>query len=269
MALPRPSATTTALITGASSGLGREFALQLAALGHHVTVVARRGELLDTLADELNAGDAPGGVSVVVADLTQSSQRQLLLDALLEAGRTPSILINNAGFSTTGAAAKADPEREVAMVRTNVEAVVALTVAVLPAMVVAREGAILNVASTASFQPLPGQAGYGASKAFVLSYTEAISAEVSQFGIAVTALCPGPVATGFAEAAGFSEEEAGIMPKFLWVSPHDVVRAGIEGLVASKRVVIPGTANNVLAHVARHSPRGPLLGALKKYHPSL
>ena len=269
MSLPRPSATTTALITGASSGLGREFAIQLAALGHHVTIVARRGDLLDQLAEELTAGDAPGGVSVIVADLSESSQRQELLDTLERNGRTPSILINNAGFSTTGPAAKANEAAEVSMVRTNVEAVVALTVAVLPAMVAASEGAILNVASTASFQPLPGQAGYGASKAFVLSYTEAVSAEVSQFGIAVTALCPGPVETGFAEAAGFTEAEAGVMPKFLWVSPHDVVRAGIDGLVASKRVVIPGAANNVLAHGAHHSPRGPLLSALKKYHPSL
>ena len=127
------------------------------------------------------------------------------------------------------------------MVRTDVEAVVDLCTLFVPAMASRRRGAVLNTASTAGFQPLPGQAGYSASKAFVLSYTQALRAELRPLGVTVTALCPGPVETGFAEAAGFSEDEAtAALPKFLWVAAPEVARAAVDGLEKDKAVVIPG-----------------------------
>jgi len=221
------------------------------------------------LAEEIARGGAPEPVLIVVADLATKSGRDLLWKKLAEAGRTPSVLINNAGFSTIGPVSAGTVEREVALVRTNVEAVVALTTKALSFMVEANRGAILNVASTAAFQPLPGQAAYGASKAFVLSYTHAVAAEVAEKNITVTALCPGPVETGFAEAAGFSEEATKVLPKAMWVDADKVARAGLEGLGQGDRVVIPGAVNRVAASVSRHAPQALLSKILAKRHPQL
>ena len=265
MALPRPSSTTTAIVTGASSGLGIHFATELASLGHHVTIVARREAPMVALADTIARSGAPAPVLIVVADLSTKSGRK----KVAESGRTPSVLINNAGFSTIGPVSRAEVEREVALVRTNVEAVVALSTKALSFMVDAGAGAILNVASTAAFQPLPGQGAYGASKAFVLSYTHALAAEVAGSNITVTALCPGPVETGFAEAAGFSEEAVNVLPKIMWVRADNVARAGLEGLGQGTSVVIPGLVNNVAAKFSRHAPPAFLAKVLAKRHPQL
>jgi len=156
------------------------------------------------------------------------------------------------------------------MVRTDVEAVVHLCSLFTPGMVERRSGCILNVASTAAFQPIPGQAGYGASKAFVLSYSHAIREELRSEGVTVTALCPGPVDTGFGEAAGFDPDEvATLMPPLFWVAASEVAKAGVDGMDANRAVVIPGLPNRVSARAAWLSPRRVLLPMLAKVHPGM
>lgn len=206
----------------------------------------------------------------MAADLTEADSRAQLPTKLDELGLTPDILVNNAGFSTMGPVQRADRARELAMVRTNVEAVVDLCTLFVPGMTTRRRGAVLNTASTAAFQPLPGQAGYGASKAFVLSYSRALGAELRSAGVTVTALCPGPVETGFVEAAGMTDEEAAeTMPKFMWVPAAQVAAAAVEGLEAGRPVVIPGAANRVAAGVAYLTPKALLLPFMAKGHPAL
>jgi len=266
MALPAPAADTTAVITGASAGLGAQFAEQLSALGYHVTVVARRRDRLDELVASCSR-TGRSGATAIAADLSSGAGRDGFLEELAATGRRCSILINNAGFSTLGPVATADRAAEVQMVATNCTAVVDLTTALLPAMVAARSGAVCNVASTAAFQPVPFQAGYGATKAFVLSYTEALAAEVAGRGVTVTALCPGPVATEFASVAGFTDESVNVLPKVMWVDAAAVVGAAIGGLRTSRRVVIPGRVNAISALVARFSPRGPLTAVMARRHP--
>ncbi|MFN8052690.1 MAG: SDR family oxidoreductase [Acidimicrobiales bacterium] len=269
MALPAPSPASTSIVTGASSGIGAEIARQLAARGHGVTLVARREGPLAELATEL-ASVHKVRAEVVAADLTDADARANIATELGERGLTASILVNNAGLSTMGPVATSTPEREIAMIRTDVEAVAHLCSLFLPGMVDAGAGAILNVASTAAFQPLPGQAGYGASKAFVLSYSHAMRGELAGSGVTVTVLCPGPVETGFAEAAGISNEEAeGALPKFMWVSAVDVARQAVDGLTSGKSVVIPGAANRASAATAYLTPRKLLVPILAKMHPAL
>jgi short-subunit dehydrogenase len=269
MALPVPGPDRTALVTGASSGIGVELARQLAARGHGVTLVARREDRLRALADEL-AASAGVRTEVIAADLTDPASREGVVRQLDERSLEVDILVNNAGFSTMGPVQRSDPDREVAMVRTDVEAVLHLCSIVIPGMVSRGRGAVLNVASTAAFQPIPGQAGYAASKAFVLSYSRAIGQELRGTGVTVTTLCPGPVETEFAEAAGIGDEEAGeAMPKFMWVSAPDVAKAAVDGLAKGRPVVIPGAANRALAQVSHHAPRGIILSVLARQHPAL
>jgi short-subunit dehydrogenase len=269
MSLPVPAPDRTALVTGASSGIGAEIARCLARRGHGVTLVARREGRLRELADEVAAATGVRA-EVIAADLTDVASRNRIVAQLGERGLTASILVNNAGFSTMGPVAKSDPEREVAMVRTDVEAVVHLCSAMVPGMVERGSGAVINVASTAAFQPLPGQAGYGASKAFVLSYGRALGAELSGTGVTVTTLCPGPVETGFAEAAGISDEEASTaLPKLMWVPAAAVAVAAVDGADRGRPVVIPGAPNRLLASIAHHAPRRLVLPILARQHPSL
>ena len=201
MALPAPKENTTAIVTGASSGIGAEIARELARRGHGLTLVARREDRLRTLADELVQAHAVR-TEVIAADLTDADARGTLPVRLADLGLTPDILVNNAGFTTMGPVHKADRAAELAMIRTDVEAVVDLCTLFVAGMVTRHRGAVLNTASTAAFQPLPGQAGYGASKAFVLSYGRALGAELRGTGVTVTTLCPGPVETGFAGVGG-------------------------------------------------------------------
>jgi uncharacterized protein len=269
MALPTPKENTTALVTGASSGIGADLARELARRGHGVTVVARREDRLKALADEIAAAHAVR-TEVIAADLADASSRAELPDALQRLGLTADILVNNAGFTTMGPVSRADHRAETALVRTNVEAVVDLCTLFVPGMVTRRRGAVLNTASTAAFQPLPGQASYGASKAFVLSYSRALGAELRGKGVTVTALCPGPVETGFAEAAGMTDEEASeTLPKIMWVPAADVAKAAIDGLAAGRAVVIPGTVNRTAAALAHLAPKSFLLPLMAQRHPSL
>jgi short-subunit dehydrogenase len=251
MALPAPSPDSTCLVTGASSGIGAEFARELARRGHRVTLVARREERLRELAAELG-----GRAEVHAADVTDPNARAGLAEALAAQGTRVDVLVNNAGFSTSGP-----------FVRTNIEAVVDFCALFAPAMVERGSGAILNVASTAAFQPLPMQAGYAATKAFVLSFTESLHAELSGSGVAVTALCPGPVKTEFVEVANLQRAEA-TMPDFLWHGPEEVAKAGIDGLEHGKRVIIPGVLNRAGAIGGQHAPRSVVLRLASRVHPA-
>ncbi len=269
MALPPPSPRATCLITGASSGIGTEIARELARRGHGVTLVARRTDRLRTLADELEDAYRVRA-EVVTADVSDGDARTGLVNEMAQRELTVDVLVNNAGFTTMGPVHLAERARELLMLRTDVEAVADLCTLFVPGMVERRRGAILNTASTAAFQPLPGQAGYGASKAFVLSYSEALATEVKDRGVTVTALCPGPVATGFAESAGMTDDEvAGSLPRFMWVPADVVARAGIAGLEAGRSVVIPGNANKVGAAAAHLLPNRLFLGLLARQHPAL
>ncbi len=269
MALPPPSSTSTALVTGASSGIGADLARELAQRGHGVTLVARRQARLTELAAELHR--AHGVRSEVIAlDLTDPAARGGLPGILAERDLSVDVLVNNAGLSTTGPVYRSDRHREMAMIRTDVEAVIDLCSIFLPGMVERRRGAVLNVASTAAFQPLPGQAGYGASKAFVLSYSRAVRAELRGTGVSLTVLCPGPVKTEFAEAAGFTQEESeNSLPKFMWLPAAQVAHLAVVGMEQGKGVVIPGFANQVGARFARNAPPQALAAFLARRHPAL
>ena len=238
--------TPVALITGASAGLGSEFARQLSAKGYRLVLVARRKDRLDALAAELGhartvASDlsAPGAVAALMADLAAHDE-------------TVSLLVNNAGFGLVGTFAALDGARQRAMIDLNCGALVELAHAVLPDMLAKKRGLILNVASTGAFQPGPGIAVYFATKAFVLSFSEALHEEVKASGVTVTALCPGPTATEFGAVAGLADNA--VFDKFA-VEPEGVVRAGIEGLAAGRAVVVPGLLNKAGAQGHRLLPR--------------
>ena len=269
MTLPAPAPDRTALVTGASSGIGVEIARDLARRGHGVTLVARREDRLQELADELAAAHGVR-TEVIGADLAEPGSRAAVVDEVAERGLTIEVLVNNAGLSTSGPVHRSDVEAELRMVRVDVEAVVELCSRVLPAMVARGRGAVLNVASVGSFQPLPGQAGYGAAKAFVLSYTQGIQGEVRGTGVTVTALCPGPVRTGFGEAAGLDPAASeAALPSFMWVEADEVARAGVAGLDRGRSVIIPGSANAVAAQAGRLVPRSVLVPLLARQHPAL
>lgn len=268
MSLPQPAADRTAVVTGASSGIGAEIARDLARRGHGVTLVARSVGKLEALATELRGAGVRA--EVIGADLTDRGARAGLLGAIEARGLTVDVLVNNAGYSTLGPVATSDPDREMSMVELDVMAVVDLCSRFVPGMATRRRGAVLNVASTAAFQPLPGQAGYGAGKVFVLSYTQSLAAELKGTGITATTLCPGPVETGFGERAGFSDEDAkNALPAVMWVSAKDVAKQAVEGLDKGRLVVIPGRANKVAAALSQVTPRTLLLPYLAKSHPGL
>ena len=265
MTLPVPSAKHVAVVTGASSGIGAEIARDLSRRGHELVLVARSADKLQALADELGTA-----AHVVPADLGDAQGRARLVADLGSRGLVPQILVNNAGFSTLGPVHRSDPEAELSLVEVDVAAVADLCSRLLPGMVERGTGAVLNVASTAAFQPLPGQAAYGAAKAFVLSYTRSLSAELKGTGVSATALCPGPVDTGFGEAAGFSKGDAeDALPAFLWVPAADVAQAAVEGMDKGTLVVIPGLANRAGAAFAHLMPKRVLRPMLAKNHPGL
>lgn len=257
MAIPDPSKDSAALVTGASSGIGADIARSLAQRGHNVVLVARREERLVELAKEL--GDAHQvRAEVVAVDLQARSGRKTMLKAIEALGLRVDILINNAGFGSAGLFQRLDGEREAELVRLNCEVVVSLCGEFVPKMVDRGAGAVLNVASTAGFQPLPTQATYSASKAFVLTFTQALTADLHGTGVTATALCPGPVKTEFGEVAGLQLES--VMPEFAWVDSPDVAEAGVKGLERGKGVVIPGLINRATAVGGQFTPRSLLLG---------
>ena len=180
-----------------------------------------------------------------------------------QGSRVVEVLVNNAGYGSRGDFVTNSRERMVGMVRINVEAVVDLTSLILPGMVERGRGSILNVASMASFQPLPGAAVYGATKAFVLSFSEAIRTELRGTGVTVTAVCPGPVKTEFTEAAGMAGVESDT-PDLIWLSAEDVARSAVSGAAADKRVVVPGVVQRAGTFVGQHSPRSIVLPVIQR-----
>lgn len=265
MSLPPPGPDRTAVVTGASSGIGTEIARELARRGHLVTLIARSEDKLTTLAAEIG-----NGAQVLAADLSDRAARAALLDTLQARGLTPDILVNNAGLSTLGPVHRADPDAEMNLIEVDVVAVTDLSTRFLRGMVDRHRGALLNVASTAAFQPLPGQAAYGGAKAYVLSYTQSLAAELRGTGVTATALCPGPVKTGFGPAAGFSDEDAeAALPSFMWLSAEQVAKVGVAAMDRGRLVAIPGAANRVASVFAQITPRKLLLPVLAKNHPGL
>jgi short-subunit dehydrogenase len=263
VALPRPAADRAAVVTGASSGIGDAIARELARRGHQLVLVARRADRLDELARRLG----PRAHSLP-ADLSQAADRAALLDRVESLGVFPDILVNSAGLSTLGPVARSVPAEELNLVEVDA-AVVDLCSRFVPGMVERRRGAVLNVASVAGFGPLPGQAAYAAAKAFVLSYTESLREELRDSGVTATALCPGPVDTGFGESAGFSKDDEATLPKFLWKSADEVAGMAVDGLAAGRGVVVPGVFNRAAAAIYRLAPRAVLLPLLARNHPGM
>jgi len=264
VALPQPEFHSTCLVTGASSGIGADVARSLARRGHGLTLVARRADRLDELAEELRSAHGVR-VEVIACDLSDAEGRGRMLDRLAELAVNVEVLVNIAGFGTAGAFAELDAEHELEMVRLNVEALVALCARFAPEMVRRRRGAILNVASMAAFQPLPRQATYAATKAFVLSFTVALHAELAPSGVTAPTLCPGPVRTEFADVAGIGEEAMG--PDLFWAESPEVAEQGVHGLERGKRVVVPGLLNRGGAIAGHHAPRSVLLKLVGRFYP--
>ncbi|SFF82816.1 hypothetical protein SAMN04488025_10638 [Planifilum fulgidum] len=256
----RKSVGKTVLITGASTGIGAELAKRFAEGGFDLILVARNRDKLERLAEE--AGRRFGvSVRVVVKDLSEPAACGELIRELEEAGIEVHVLVNNAGIGVYGPFAETDWEREREMIRLNIEALTRLTKAFLPGMLRRGEGKILNVASTAAFQPGPLMSVYYASKAYVLSFTEAIAEEVRGTGVTVTALCPGPTRTEFGSRAGFGTSrlfQRGEM------DAETVAREGFRGLMSGRRVAIPGLSNRLLVGSVRFLPRGLITRIMKR-----
>ena len=253
MTEPRP----VTLITGASAGLGVEFARQCVARGEEVVLVARRKDRLNQLAAEV------GNAQVIAADLSEPDASAKLLAEVGKRGLWVRTLINNAGFGLRGRFDALPLDRQLEMIDLNIRALTNLSFAVIPGMVERGGGSILNVASTAAFQPGPNMAVYFATKAFVLSFTEALHEEWKDRGIKVSALCPGPTRTEFGEVAGI--KTLGSFDRLAMDAPP-VVRAGLAGLDANRAVVIPGATNKVGAISTRFAPRSvvrKIAGSLK------
>jgi len=229
-----------ALVTGASAGIGAEFARQLAPRCEVLVLVARRAERLVELAGELEEAHPGLRVMPLEADLTDPSARLQAVGHLLSKGLVPDLLINNAGMGDYGEFATSDWMKVEAMLRLNVEALTHLTHALLPTMIEQRAGAILNVSSLASIVPMPDFAVYAATKAYVTSFSEALRIEVREHGIRVMALCPGPVHTEFGEIAGRGPGTDFGAREWFYVPQEQVVREALEGLAADKPRVYPG-----------------------------
>ena len=240
-----------AVVTGASSGLGRGLAARLADRGMSLVLTGRNESRLDQTAHQIRRAVPSVKIETVAADLATRAGVSALLDHIGD--RPIEVLINNAGFGSYGPFAEADPDREDEEVAVDVSAVIALARAFLPGMLARGSGGILNVASTISFQPAPYQAVYGASKAFVLSFSQALWAEARAAGVAVTALCPGPTRTGFVDALGADVGHAAIYRRL--ADPEPVIDAGLRALENGRAVVIPGVRNRLGAEMGRIMPR--------------
>ncbi len=236
MSLPPPAPDSIALVTGASSGIGEQYARRLSERGHRVAIVARREDRLAKLAEELGG---PERAVVIAADLAVPEDRDRLAARLEELGATVEILINNAGYGIYESFVQSGRERELMQLRVLVEAAVDLMARYLPGMVERRRGAVINMSSSAGFQPLPYNAGYSAAKAYLLYLSEAVHAEVKEQGVTVTVVAPGPVPSGFQEAsdAGYFADR---LPKFTVVSPDRVARDALAAVERGRISVIPG-----------------------------
>ncbi|MDP9363808.1 MAG: SDR family oxidoreductase, partial [Chloroflexota bacterium] len=240
------------LVTGASGGIGRELAALLARDGHPLVLVARDRVALDRAAEEFRTRHGVE-VTAFAFDLARPEAVTELVAELGRRGVAVEILVNNAGFGGAGPFAESDVERDLAMLRVNVLALTELTGRLLPAMVARKRGRILNLASTAAFQPGPFMAVYYASKAYVLSFSEAIAEELAGTGVTVTALCPGPTDTSFQHRAGTADTP--LFQRGNVLDAGRVAAAGHAGMLAGKRVVVPGGLNWLGAQAVRFAPR--------------
>jgi short-subunit dehydrogenase len=248
------------LITGASSGIGTELARLFAVNGYRVALVARRADRLTALASEIAAGGGAAPI-VIACDLEQPDGGDKIAAALAAEGVEVEYLVNNAGFGMFGNAIERDRAEQLAMIAVNVRALTDLSLRFSDHLIRHR-GGILNVASIASFLPGPGMAVYYASKAYVLSFSEALRHELAPRGVRVTVLCPGPVPTEF-------QSRAGVAPGFdsviLNVSPADVAKQGYRGLMANKRAVLPGLGIKMVPFLLRLAPRGFVVGVAGRF----
>src|ERR1700733_5929389 len=241
----------TALITGASSGLGEEFARQLARENYDLVLTARREDRLKAVAAEaMKLGSSK--VEVIASALGQAAPAAKLHAQVTQRGIEIECLVNNAGFGTHGMFHKLPLDREVEEINLNITSLVAMTRLFLDGMVARGRGTIINVASTAAFQPVPYMATYAASKSFVLDFSEAVAFEVKSSGVTVMALCPGPTRTGFQDVAGVNE--AGV-PAFAYMDAKTVVAQALASAKRGKSVRINGIINSVMAQSTRFTPR--------------
>lgn len=262
MPIPAPRTGAAALITGASSGIGEELARQLCALGHDAVVVARRRDRLERLAAELREQHGRR-VEVLACDLADSAARAELAAELATLGLEVDVLALCAGFGLGGPFVSQPAERITSMVRTNVEAMMALSRLLIPPMTVRRSGAVLIVSSMAGHQPMPNFGAYAATKAAMTSFAESLHCELGPSGVTVTALCPGGVTTEFSEVAGVTRVERRT-PAVLMIGPEECARAGLDGLQRGRRVVMPRRTVRALAWFGAHAPRALWLPMCRK-----
>jgi uncharacterized protein len=247
------------LITGASTGIGAALARNFAQAGHALVLTAHRGRQLNAFADEIAAAGLVRP-HVFAADLASPDGPARLADTLRAAGLEPSIVVNNAGFGLLGEAANLDRAQQLAMIDLNIRALTDLSLRWLDS-ITRHRGGILNVASIAGFLPGPGMAVYHASKAYVVSFTEALHEELKCDGVRVCALCPGPVETEFFERAGLPRD---YFAAYLYRTAERVAREGYEGFMGGHRVVVPGKPNRILTLLPRLLPRGLMLAMAER-----
>jgi uncharacterized protein len=261
MVLARP----IALVTGGSSGIGVDLARVLAREGHDLILVARREPELKAVAAELSTRYGADS-TVITADLSTPDGPAKVFDEVTAAGLDVDVLVNNAGFADHGRFWETDPDTAQQMLMVNVVALTDLTRRFLPAMCARRRGHVLNVASTAGFQPGPFMAVYYASKAYVLSFTEALAEELRGTGVAATALCPGVVPTGFQDVAGL-DDSSPMLHSPAVKSPEYVAQAAYAAMAKGKPVVIPGGLNKLGVQSLRVAPRRVVATVIKRLHP--
>jgi uncharacterized protein len=248
------------LITGASAGIGTELARVFASHGHRLALVARRADRLEALAVEITA--AGGAAPIVIpCDLAQLDCGERIAEALIAAGVELEYIVNNAGFGVFGRAIQRDRSNQLEIIAVNIRALTDLSLRFSDHLIRNR-GGLLNVGSIAGFLPGPGMAVYYASKAYVLSFTEAMRAELAPHGVRVTVLCPGPVPSEFQARAGF---RPGFDSAILNVSPADVAQQAYSGLMANKRAVLPGLGIKIVPFLLRLFPRSFILGAVGRF----
>ena len=252
-----------ALVTGASSGIGAEFARRLASRGMHLVLVARRQDLLEKLAQELHTAHGTK-CEIIVANLTDSSRKPAVaavIDEVAKRNITVELLINNAGFGYVGEIETTDVPRIMEMIQLNIAALTEMTYRLLPGMMQRGHGAVLNVSSVAAFQPVAYMGVYAATKAYVLHFSEALWAEAREKGVTVTALCPGPTQTEFFDVAGAK----GWLAKKRSQTPEEVVRCGIKALEKKRQYTVSGWINYILALAVRLANRRTVVRESMKY----
>lgn len=251
------------LITGASSGIGAEFARQLAARGMHLVLTARRGDLLQQLADELYTAHGTK-TEVIVGDLAQPGRARKLLDEVQNRKIEIDLLVNNAGFGCVSTVENTDPQRMTDLIQVNVTALTELTYLILPEMLARKQGGVINIASTAAFQPVAYMGVYSASKAYVLHFSESLWAETRPRGVTVMAMCPGTTNTDFFDNSG----AVGWLEKHSSQTVDQVVRAALVGFDKGRQYYISGWKNYFLSLLVRLATRATAVkGSIKYFKP--